>query len=106
MFSGASSNSADRASFGGEGCVRLSTIDGAWFEVRLVGRAVLSSTSAASKGRGFWGDGDSGENEGKEVSDLSEAAIEDAELDAYDCALRDRTLEVWDLRLLVEISEC
>lgn len=40
------------------------------------------------------------------MSDLSEAAIEDAELDAYDGALRDRTLEVWDLRLLVEMSEC
>jgi hypothetical protein len=106
VFIGASSNSADRASFGGEGCVKLSTIDGAWFEVRLVGRAVLSSISAASKGRGFWGDGDSGENEGNEVSDLSEAAIEDAELDAYDGVLRDRTLVVCDLRLLVEISEC
>lgn len=102
MFSGASSNSAERASFGGEGCVRLSTMDGAWFDVRLVGSAVLSSTSAASNGRGLWGV--SGENEGNEVSDLSEAAIEDVEL-AYDGALRDRTLVVWDLRLLLEMSE-
>lgn len=103
MFSGASSNSADRASFGGDGCVKLSTIDGAWFDVLLVGSAVLSSTSAASNARGFCGD--SGENEGNDVSDLSEAAIEDAELDAYDGVLRDRTLVVWDRRLLFEISE-
>lgn len=83
--------------------MRLSTMDGAWFEVRLVGSAVLSSTSAASNARVLWGD--SGEKEGNEVSDLSDAAIEDAELEAYGGVLRDRTLVVWDLRLLFEMSE-
>jgi hypothetical protein len=79
VFSGVSSKSADRASFGGEAWVRLSTMDGAWFDVLLGGSAVLSEASAASNAR-FWGN--SGENEGNEVSDLSEAAMEDVELDA------------------------
>lgn len=39
------------------------------------------------------------------MSDLSEAAIEDAELEAYDGVLRDRTRVVWDRRLLFEMSE-
>ena len=103
MFNGASSNSADRVSFRGEACVRLSTIDGALFDILLGGSAVLSAASTASNARGFWGV--SGENEGNDVSDLSEAAIEDVELDAYDGVLRDRTLVVCDRRLLFEMSE-
>lgn len=36
---------------------------------------------------------------------MSEADIEDVVELAYDGVLRDRTLVVWDLRLLFEISE-
>jgi hypothetical protein len=60
--------------------------------------------SAASYARRFFGD--SGEKEGNDVRDLSDAAIDEVELDAYDGVLRDLTRTVCDRLLLLEMSEC
>jgi hypothetical protein len=57
-------------------------------------------TAPASKMRSFLED--SGENEGNDVSDLSEGAIDEAELEAYEPYFRDLPLKVCDLWLFVE----
>ena len=73
VLSGASSNKA-RRSFAGDDVVRLSTMDGVDFEDLL---AVPSTVG--SRKEEWLSLGDSGENEGNDVRDLSE--IDDAELD-------------------------
>jgi hypothetical protein len=48
--------------------------------------------------------GESGEKEGNEVNDLSEGAMEDAELDGCDVSFfRARAVDRW---LLIEVADC
>jgi hypothetical protein len=77
---GASSKRAVRFFAEGDAVVRLSTIE----KGSEVFREECVVPSVICGGNGRLSRGDSGENEGNEVKDLSEEAIDDAELDIYD----------------------
>jgi hypothetical protein len=76
VLNGASSNREGRSCGLGEVVVKLATIDGAELD-GFLGTFAVPSKPPGSKGRSYFGD--SGDKEGKLVSDLSE--IDDAELD-------------------------
>lgn len=61
---------------------------------------VVDGRARGSGGNWCVSRGDSGENEGNDVRDLSEAAMDEAELDGCDVSFRallPRTVCVWDL---------
>ena len=99
VVKGTSSNKAVRSTLG---AVKLSTTEGADFD-SLRGVLVVESLVCDEKGSGRSSLGDSGENEGNEVKDLSE--IEDAELDIYEVYFLDLTLTVCDRELFAEALE-
>jgi hypothetical protein len=94
-----SSKSAERLFLVGECVVRLSTMEDGLERFREDFAAPPESVG----GSGRVSLGDSGENEGKEVSDLSE--IEDAELDMYGENFRDLLRSVCDRWLCAEEAE-
>ena len=135
---GTSSNSASRVSGSGSAVIKLSTIEagrtrwgrgasGCWCgslslltesatemgsddfrELREGDMAGEKADGLSSKKDSSWR-GDSGEKEGNEVSDLSDGAMEDAELDGYEVnLLRARAvLEVRERWLrVVERTDC
>jgi len=67
--------------------VRLSTIEptGAPGSTVLIGVALVDRESTVAD---FWSVGESGEKEGNDVSDLSDAAMEEAELDGWETRRR------------------
>lgn len=96
---GVSSKSADREFFVGEGSVRLSTMEEGLERFREDFEAPPDSVG----GSGRVSLGDSGENEGNEVRDLSD--MEDAELDMYGENFRGLLRSVCDLWLCAEDAE-